>query len=38
MKVRIDDLREFLIDNECHIDYVCLTWIWEETVTLESSQ
>lgn len=36
MKIEVEDLHEFLTDNERDIDYVCLTWIWEDTAILES--
>ena len=37
VKVEVESLHDFLTDNESNIDYVCLTWIWEETATLESN-
>lgn len=37
VKVGIGDLREFLTDFKSQIDYVCLTWIWEEKATLETN-
>ena len=37
VKMEIGDLRQYLTDFKSQIDYVCLTWIWEETAILESS-
>lgn len=37
MMVGIGDLRQFLTDYKSQIDYVCLTWIWEETAIIESN-
>lgn len=37
VRVGIGDLRQFLTDHKSRIDYVCLTWIWEDKATLDSS-
>lgn len=36
VKVEVESLHDFLTENESNIDYVCLTWIWEDRAALES--